>query len=225
MKCFGLSRYFLFLWLGLFLLLFLYPNHHSKAKPPIIEGDLPEIERPIIIQPQSIDTNCLIAESPCINLGNQTKEVGNSWTQYGAVVLQPEEGSACPLNRIIFTVKIKINNTWQNASSTTPIKITSGANPQTRGGQTELWCNPNTTPRATWVLQVNTGKNCTTQNLTIEAKDVDNNYWTTDFNIIVDDGTCEQAIDYSPSLLVFSWILALWLAVKIVLLLKNNKRV
>lgn len=147
----------------------------------------------IIIQPLSIDTNCTIAEPPCLNFMDQTKQVGNSWTEYGAVVLQPEEGQTCLTPRIIFTVKIKLSDgNWYNASSTSAIKIISGANPQTRNGQAEAVCNWENTPRATWIFQVNTGTNCTIQEMGISGTDINGNSLATTFDITIDDGTCTQ---------------------------------
>jgi len=112
----------------------------------------------------------------CVSPGSQTKNIGDNWTQYADWSCYIE-GALCSAATTI-TLKINVSGSWVNVSSSTPIKLISGINPSGKVGG-KVTCDPTTTPRATWGLQVNTGASGT-YNLLAQSL-----YGTAYFNITV----------------------------------------
>jgi len=137
------------------------------------------------IEPDSIGYNCYPSINGCVYPSDQTKSVGDIWYQYASNEYEEEEGIFCT-EKLSFQLYIKENGNWYVASSTSPIKIYSGANPQLAYGQEPSTCNAQNTPRATWRLQVNTDADCSFWEMAVVAT-YSGYSNSTYFNIIVDD--------------------------------------
>lgn len=114
----------------------------------------------------------------CGTPGNQTVDELDSWNQYGAWYHYPP-----PLfvlcssrNRASFYVQINTGS-WINCDASTPIKLVSGAQGQSVASQGQVSCNASSTPRASWVLQANTGSGGSSYSMRIKGTYVYTGYY------------------------------------------------
>lgn len=177
-----------------------------------------QIKGNINIEPQgdSLGYTCDV-DWGCGN-GDHEVEVNTNFVHYSAwKECESEDPEVCTLKKPL-TLKIKLGSTWYNASSSSPISIVSGTNPQNVYGQ-EDDCDPTVNPRATWTLKAKTTTACQTYEMYVEN-------WQShqqDFFTVSVLGDCQEEYDYTNTLLLICWILAIVLSLLISGLFKYKK--
>jgi hypothetical protein len=119
------------------------------------------------------------------------------------------------------TISYWNGSSYIKITSLTPIKLITGKNPIGNSGINPYYsCNLDTP--AQWTLKI-TDNNLDCSTVVIQDS-VSNSFSTyvKTVSIDVDNGSCQQEIDYSGEIMVVAWIFALWLAIKVALLLKNR---